>query len=385
MVDFKGIVKNYGKTEVLKDISFSIREGEFISLVGPSGCGKSTLLRILAGLDSPSSGEILMGKETVNDLLPRERNIAMVFQSYALYPHLTVRENIMTPLILERLKGWQRLPVLRKIFTAPLRHELNQTVEATAEQLHIAPLLDRRPSQLSGGQKQRVALGRAMVRDPRVFLMDEPLSNLDAKLRVVMRSEIVQLHRRLKTTFIYVTHDQAEAMTMSDRIAVMMEGRILQLGTPKEVYKNPTHVKVAEFIGSPKINLLPGTVARDGTVLCEGINFPVKTDQPSGSKLTVGFRSESVKIDREEGWTAQVVHTEYLGSDLMIFFRMDCTDEPVIARIDGHDTEEVPLGTTMKILPRKKKILLFDEEGNRVKSELLSPEKIEPLAAGVAL
>jgi len=383
LVEIKEIVKNFGKTSVLKGISLSIQEGEFISLVGPSGCGKSTLLKILAGLESPSSGDILIKGEQAKDKLPRERNVAMVFQSYALYPHLTVKENIMVPLILEKLKKWQRIPILRFFFIRRIGKELSSKVEATAAQLHISPLMNRKPSQLSGGQKQRVALGRAMVRNPQIFLMDEPLSNLDAKLRVIMRAEIVQLHRRLKTTFIYVTHDQAEAMTMSDRIAIMMDGKILQLGTPKEVYKDPNHIKVAEFIGSPKINILSGKIDAEGYVLLLGQILPLKTDLSEGTIVKVGFRPEAVKLNLEEGWETEVIHTEYLGSDLMLFLKCKGQENPIIVRSDSYDIDEIPLGSLIKILPKKKKTLLFDEQGKRVHCEWT--KKSESLAMSEAL
>jgi multiple sugar transport system ATP-binding protein len=383
LVEIKKIVKNFGKTKVLQGISLDIKEGEFISLVGPSGCGKSTLLKLLAGLESPTEGDIYINGDRANDKLPRERNIAMVFQSYALYPHLTVKENIMVPLILERLKSWQRLPVFRFFFTRRIQKELNTKVKTTAAQLHIEPLLHRKPGQLSGGQKQRVALGRAMVRNPKIFLMDEPLSNLDAKLRVVMRAEIVQLHRRLGTTFIYVTHDQAEAMTMSDRIAIMMDGQILQLGTPKEVYKDPVHLKVAEFIGSPKINVISGFIDSDGVVKILGEKFSLKTQLPEGSLVKVGFRPESVKLNQENGWNSEVIHTEYLGSELMLFLKLEKQEKTIIVRSDNFEIDEIPLGSFIKFLPQKNKTLLFNDQGNRVSCEWITDKNLQ--TAGKAL
>jgi multiple sugar transport system ATP-binding protein len=237
-VELRGIAKAFGRAQVLREVGLSVRDGEFLTLVGPSGCGKSTLLRIIAGLERQDGGTVAIGGAGVDHLRPAARNVAMVFQSYALYPHLSAFDNIATPLMMARLSLLERLPLLRHL--SPRRRRvmraIAEDVRAVAAQLRITELLARRPGQLSGGQRQRVALGRAMVRSPAVFLMDEPLSNLDATLRVHMRSELAELHARLGTTFVYVTHDQVEAMTMSDRVAVMDEGRILQLGSPAELY-----------------------------------------------------------------------------------------------------------------------------------------------------
>src|SRR5687768_2868277 len=246
-VAFDSIHKSFGSTKVLHGISLSISDGEFMVLVGPSGCGKSTLLRMLAGLEDITGGTIAIDGRVVNDLDSKDRDIAMVFQSYALYPHMTVRDNMGFSLKLRDEK----------------RELIDERVNRTATILNLVPYLDRYPRELSGGQRQRVAMGRAIVRDPKVFLFDEPLSNLDAKLRVAMRAEIKALHQRLKTTTVYVTHDQVEAMTMADRIAVMNEGRIEQLGEPLELYDRPVNLFVAQFIGSPAMNVFPGTVQRD--------------------------------------------------------------------------------------------------------------------------
>jgi multiple sugar transport system ATP-binding protein len=252
-------------------VSLEVGPREFLTLLGPSGCGKSTLLRIIAGLEQADDGSIALGGQAVDGLLPRERDVAMVFQSYALYPYMTVAENIGLPLLMRRTQPWQRLPLMRRLHpgaraaSGTIAHDVRRAAEA----LQIESFLDRKPAQLSGGQRQRVALARAMVRDPRVFLMDEPLSNLDAKLRVTARAEIAELHRRAGVAFMYVTHDQAEAMTMSDRVALMMNGEILQVAPPAEIYDRPAELRVAEFVGSPKINVLPGTVRADG-----GIDVP---------------------------------------------------------------------------------------------------------------
>ena len=242
-VQFENLFKNYGDIKAVEDFNLKIADGEFIVLVGPSGCGKSTTLRMIAGLEDITAGDIYIDDSLINKVHPKDRDIAMVFQNYALYPHLSVKDNISFGLRAQKL---------------PKMEVENRVLEAS-ETLGLQGLLSRRPGELSGGQKQRVAMGRAIVRNPKVFLFDEPLSNLDASLRVHMRAELSELHRELKATFIYVTHDQAEALTMSDRIAVMMDGDLLQLGPPDEVYENPTDIRVAEFIGSPKMNILPAS------------------------------------------------------------------------------------------------------------------------------
>ena len=266
-VTIRNLRKSFGTVEVLHGVSVDIQEGEFVVLVGPSGCGKSTLLRMLAGLEHVTSGDILIGGTRVNDLPPKERDIAMVFQNYALYPHLTVAENMAFSLT---LKG------------AP-KAEIEARVRPAAEILGLTDLLDRYPRQLSGGQRQRVAMGRAIVRDPQVFLFDEPLSNLDAKLRVSMRAEIKNLHQRLKTTTVYVTHDQIEAMTMADKIVVMHDGRVEQIGAPLDLYDAPANLFVAGFIGSPAMNMLTGRLDRPTAPLPtgDGIRLPVGRPSPA--------------------------------------------------------------------------------------------------------
>ncbi|MEM9232439.1 MAG: ABC transporter ATP-binding protein, partial [Pseudomonadota bacterium] len=255
-ITLNGITKSFGDTSVLKGIDLNVTDGEFLTLVGPSGCGKSTLLRIIAGLEQQNGGDVRIGNRLINSVRAAERNLAMVFQSYALYPHLTVAQNMAVPLRLRELGFFERFPLIGRMMARAEHAAIIEQVHETADVLQIGPLLDRKPGQLSGGQRQRAALGRAMVRKPVAFLMDEPLSNLDAALRVHMRAELAELHRDLGATFIYVTHDQAEALTMSDRMAVMMGGEILQLAPPDEVYTNPTDLRVAQFVGSPKINAL---------------------------------------------------------------------------------------------------------------------------------
>lgn len=285
-VSIRNLNKSFGPVTALHDLTLDVTDGEFVALVGPSGCGKSTLLRILAGLDDPTEGTILMNGEEVNDLSPRERNIAMVFQSYALYPHMTVRQNMGFNL---RISGLSKA-------------EINKSVLKTAEILDLLPLLDRKPSQLSGGQRQRVAMGRALVRNPDAFLFDEPLSNLDAKLRVQMREEIKRLHKKVRTTSIYVTHDQIEAMTLADRIVIMKDGRIQQVGTPTDLYQNPANVFVAGFIGSPAMNLLPAELVKSGSetfaLLTNGETLAVTCPDQNHSEgpVTVGLRPEHLRI-----------------------------------------------------------------------------------------
>jgi multiple sugar transport system ATP-binding protein len=298
-VSFRGIKKSYGKVAVLHGVEFDIADGEFVVLVGPSGCGKSTLLRMLAGLEEITGGEILIDDKVVNDLESKDRDIAMVFQSYALYPHMTVRENMGFSLRLRKADPKQT----------------DQRVADAARILNLDKLLDRYPRELSGGQRQRVAMGRAIVRDPKVFLFDEPLSNLDAKLRVAMRSEIKALHQRLKTTTVYVTHDQIEAMTMADRIVVMHDGVIEQIGTPLELFDRPGNLFVAQFIGSPAMNVFAGRVA-DGAVEALGARWPLPPSVRAtpGQEVHYGVRPGDLEL-AEAGTPARVVVVEPTGAE----------------------------------------------------------------------
>jgi len=304
-VSFKDIQKAYGKVKVLHGLNFEIADGEFVVLVGPSGCGKSTLLRMLAGLEEISGGEILIDDKVVNDLESKDRDIAMVFQSYALYPHMTVRENMGFSL---RLRNAAKATTQERVAHA-------------SRILNLDPLLDRFPRELSGGQRQRVAMGRAIVRDPKVFLFDEPLSNLDAKLRVAMRAEIKALHQRLKTTTVYVTHDQIEAMTMADRIVVMHDGIVEQIGTPLELFDRPGNLFVAQFIGSPAMNVFAGTV-RGGAVEALGARWPVLPGMGrEGQAVQYGIRPTDLVVS-PQGIPAQVVVVEPTGAETELLLQV---------------------------------------------------------------
>ncbi len=311
-VSFNQIEKSFGKTKIIHGISFDIADGEFVVLVGPSGCGKSTLLRMLAGLEEISGGEIAIDGKVINDLDSKDRDIAMVFQSYALYPHMTVRDNMAFSL------------KLRKADEAVT----NERVGNAARILNLDPLLDRFPRELSGGQRQRVAMGRAIVRDPKVFLFDEPLSNLDAKLRVAMRAEIKSLHQRLKTTTVYVTHDQIEAMTMADRIVVMHDGIIEQIGTPLELFDHPGNLFVAQFIGSPAMNVFEGTLKiANGvaTVQGAGQSWPVADvgTGRDGQRVHYGIRPGDIGITAQgQGIPAKVVVVEPTGAETELLLQV---------------------------------------------------------------
>ena len=323
-VTLSNVKKSYGSLEIIHGVRLSIEDGEFIALVGPSGCGKSTLLRMIAGLEEITDGDVLIGGKVVNELTPRERNIAMVFQSYALYPHMTVAENMGFNL---RLSGATKQVIAERVGEA-------------ARMLDLVPLLDRKPAQLSGGQRQRVAMGRAVVRNPAVFLFDEPLSNLDAKLRVQMRSEIKTLHQKVGTTSIYVTHDQIEAMTLADRIVVLNQGRVEQEGTPLELYKTPANLFVAAFIGSPAMNILDGTVEGEGgepaARLGDGTAIRIAPDRKvkRGQAIKVGLRPEH--LSPGTGGTAlagQTLLVEPTGAQTHVVF--DLAGQPVTAIVDG--------------------------------------------------
>ncbi len=343
-VDIKDVRKAFGSTEVIHGVDIHINDGEFVILVGPSGCGKSTLLRMIAGLETVSAGEIRIGPRVVNDVPPKDRDIAMVFQNYALYPHMTVAANMSFSL---KLRGASKA-------------EIGERVDRAAGILGLTQLLERYPRQLSGGQRQRVAMGRAIVRDPQVFLFDEPLSNLDAKLRVAMRAEIKELHQRLKTTTVYVTHDQIEAMTMADRIVVLHDGVVEQMGTPLELYDRPGNTFVAGFIGSPSMNFFKGKVAVNGKAAFvgdNGVTFPL-TSAPAnidGRPAVLGVRPEHIHID-PKGVPAEVVVVEPTGSETQVVVKSG--DKEMIClfreRISAQPGDKIP------ILPDPSVTHLFD-------------------------
>ncbi|MBR0643577.1 ABC transporter ATP-binding protein [Plastoroseomonas hellenica] len=364
----EGIEKTFGATRVLKGVSIALREGEFLSLVGPSGCGKTTLLRIIAGLETADAGRITIGGRDVTRLRAADRDIAMVFQNYALYPHLTVEQNLAVPLVMRRLSALERLPLLRHLVPgqAGRRGAIATRVREAAEMLRLGHLMQRRPAQLSGGQRQRVALGRALVREPSAFLMDEPLSNLDAELRAGTRREIVELHRRAGVTTIYVTHDQVEAMTMSDRVAVMMEGELLQLGTPRQVYDDPCDLSVAGFLGSPRINTLPALATPSG-VAVGPLVLPMLAEAPAGTTLTLGLRPEALSLTRD-GLAATVEHLEFLGAEVLLHARLAAPDAPLVAKLPVAIAGGLRRGDAIRLGAEWPEALLFGADGKRLRT-----------------
>jgi len=365
-VALTGIAKRFGEVSVLRDVDLDVRAGEFITILGPSGCGKSTLLRIIAGLEPQSEGTVAIDGMPMDGLAPDKRDIAMVFQSYALYPHLTVAENIAVPLRMRRLTRLQRLPgagVLRGVRST--NGSIAEAVRSVAATLRLESLLDRKPSQLSGGQKQRVALARAMVRQPRAFLMDEPLSNLDAELRVHMRAEIAQLHRELGATFVYVTHDQAEAMTMSDRVVVILDGQLRQVGSPAVLYRDPDDLRVAQFVGTPRINVFPAVATPVGIGV---LGMPVARDSglAIGTRLQAAIRPERLAVTTGAGIPGRIVFRENLGSDLFLHIALHGMASPAIVRCDPSALEATEIGATVQIRFPAEHLLLFDGEGRRI-------------------
>jgi len=345
-VNITGVHKWFGTTHVIRGVDVGIADGEFCVLVGPSGCGKSTLLRMIAGLEEITEGEIAIGGKVVNRVQPKERDIAMVFQNYALYPHMTVRDNMSFALKLAKRGS----------------ADIAERVARAAEILGLAALLDRYPRQLSGGQRQRVAMGRAIVRDPQVFLFDEPLSNLDAKLRVQMRTEIKELHQRLKTTSIYVTHDQIEAMTMADRIVVMRDGIVEQIGSPLTLYDTPVNTFVAAFIGSPAMNLIPGVARVEGAA--PGVEFdggvvlplPVTARPANGQRVLYGMRPEHCMVAQNAGLPAEVVVVEPTGADTQLFCRFNGQELTSLVR----DRVSCRAGDRIGLVPDVAHAHLFD-------------------------
>ncbi|MDQ8732386.1 sn-glycerol-3-phosphate ABC transporter ATP-binding protein UgpC [Bradyrhizobium sp. LHD-71] len=345
-VDIRSVTKRFGSVQVLHGVDVDIDDGEFVVLVGPSGCGKSTLLRMIAGLENITSGEIRIGPRVVNNVAPKERDIAMVFQNYALYPHMTVYDNMAFSLMLAG---------------AP-KDRIQQEVNRAAGILGLGQFLGRYPRQLSGGQRQRVAMGRAIVRNPQVFLFDEPLSNLDAKLRVQMRAEIKDLHQRLKVTTVYVTHDQIEAMTMADKIVAMSDGNVEQIGSPLDLYDHPTNLFVASFIGSPAMNLLKGEISGDQFRTEGGAMLPLPKSMGSGPAV-YGIRPEYIHLSPDKGIEARVHLVEPMGSETQVSVRVGET--PLVCTF--RERVNAKPGEAIRIMPDRALAHVFDaEKGNRI-------------------
>ncbi len=352
---FKNVIKRYGHgpkaNQVIHGVNAEIHDGEFIVIVGPSGCGKSTLLRMVAGLEEVSDGQILIGDRVVNDEEPADRDIAMVFQNYALYPHMTVYDNMAY--------GLRNAGVSKS--------EIDQRVNKAASILELEPYLSRRPRELSGGQRQRVAMGRAIVRQPQVFLFDEPLSNLDAKLRAQTRLEIQKLHAELGVTSLFVTHDQVEAMTLAQRMIVMNGGNVEQFGTPEEVYWTPASTFVASFIGAPAMNIIPGSLTKND-FFCDTTLLPLaQTALPQAfenHEIQLGVRPEHFSVLEHEGWPVRVEMTELLGAERLIYTKL-ANNTPIIVRINATDASPKP-GEKIFISPNAQHLHWFDTQGKRL-------------------
>lgn len=367
--------------EAVKNINLDIKDKEFVVLVGPSGCGKSTTLRMIAGLENISEGKFLIDDEIMNDVSSKDRDIAMVFQSYALYPHMTIRENMGFALKMKKVN----------------KKEINEKVENIAKTLKLEDLLDRKPAQLSGGQRQRVALGRAMVRNPKVFLLDEPLSNLDAKLRVEMRTEIVRLHNELKATFIYVTHDQIEAMTMGDRIAVINEGELIQFDTPLNLYYKPKNRFIGQFIGSPKMNVVETNLYRNGSDFYVDI-FGKKRQLPpikikdlvkyeaKNNRILLGIRTEEFTYDKDSDIKVIFDNVEYMGSDTYGYIVKENSD-PIVMRFKSQDpivsNKEIPISINLENIYlfdiKTEECISYPEKKTDIKNISIGSETNEPL------
>jgi multiple sugar transport system ATP-binding protein len=351
-IRFEQVSKKFGQTGVIDELTLTIRDGEFFTFVGPSGCGKSTILNLIAGLETVSGGKVFFDGQTVNDLSPKERDVAMVFQNYALYPHMTVYKNIAFPLVIKKIR----------------KDRIDVEVKRVASLLGLEALLQRRPKELSGGQRQRVALGRALIRKPRVFLMDEPLSNLDARLRIEMRAELKRLHQELRITTVYVTHDQSEALSLSSRMAVIDRGRIQQCGRPVEVYSKPANTFVGGFIGSPPMNFIDGFVKDTGPLRidCNGFVFSARTEKAPGESVVVGIRPEDIVISdkrSDESIPVKVSLIEPAGSMNWIDFRWASTTVKGTANADLQlDTGEDAFIT----FPADKAVIFDKDSGNRL-------------------
>lgn len=368
MADIKliNICKKYenSKLNTIENLSLEIKDKEFLVLVGPSGCGKTTILRMISGLENVSSGKIYIDNKDITEIEPKDRDIAMVFQNYALYPHMTVFGNIAYPLKQKRKKINKNGKIEYHRYS---KEEINQKVLEIAENLNLSPLLKRKPRELSGGERQRVALARAMVRNPKVFLMDEPLSNLDAKLRNQTRGEILNLHKKINTTFVYVTHDQTEALTMGDRIVVMDKGEIKQIATPKELYNNPQNIFVAKFIGNPQINLIEGICKDKNTIdlIDLGIKFKSSKNLNNKIKPIVGIRPENIRLSKDKGILVSLDYSEFTGNEKIVHISKGDLKMQAIVDKDYIEKEN------MYIEIDNRSLSLFDEiSGNRIDTDL---------------
>ncbi|MFK0338198.1 ABC transporter ATP-binding protein [Agrobacterium deltaense] len=378
-LSFKDVSKSFGDHTVIEAFNADIHDGEFLVLLGPSGCGKSTLLRMIAGLSDITSGELQFDGAIANDWEPKRRGVAFVFQTYALYPHMTVRENIAFPLIMDAFRKWYHLPIVNIIARHRLmkRPDIAERTLNIARQLELEPLLDRRPASLSGGQRQRVALARALVRNPELYLLDEPLSNLDAKLRTQMRSEISSLHHKVGKTFVYVTHDQVEAMTMATRIIVMNKGIVQQVDTPDEIYDRPANTFVARFVGSPPMNLIPASVKGNALKFSGSLEVEHGAAIPARNELTFGIRPEKITLHPagQGRLPAQVAVIERLGAETVIGCRLKTSEaatgtsllehDLVFVRVSGNPGVKVGEACGLDYQPDE--VLWFDvDSGNRV-------------------
>ena len=400
---FDNLVKKYGDASVIDNVSAVVPDKEFLVLVGPSGCGKSTLLRMIAGLADISSGSVRFDGKPMENVAPKARDIAFVFQSYALYPHLTVRANIAFPLVMAQFRWWYHIPVLAGIVRRRMMNSsaIKTKVEKVAEMLKLTPYLERRPASLSGGQRQRVAVARSLVREPSVYLLDEPLSNLDAALRTQMRAEIMALHRAVQKNFIFVTHDQVEAMTMGTRIIVLDRGVVQQYATPTEIYERPANVFVARFIGVPPMNILtPREVTADAFVLAGGARLPIPVaDRPGlvrNGDVLVGVRPEMITVSRADDGTeldGTVISVEYLGAESIVSFRLGTTGAALDAIVQDEDSalharvnhRDLAPGDVCAVRIDLSKASYFSRSsGNRIETRE-SPANSPASAAGPAL
>ncbi len=349
-IELKDITKIYNNNfTAVENISFKINDGEFFVLVGPSGCGKSTILKLIAGLEEISKGELLFNNKIINNVAPKDRNIGMVFQNYALYPHLNIYDNLAFPLKINKIS----------------KNEIKSSVENIASLLGLKDSLNKKPKHLSGGQRQRVALGRAIIKKPDVFLFDEPLSNLDAKLRVQMRTEIIKLHRTYLATSIYVTHDQTEAMTMADKILLLNEGKIVQIGSPSELYKKPTNLFAASFLGSPQINFFKGELTNQNIFQAQDFNITLKDNFNLNGKCTLAIRPEDILITNEEtsDIKTKIINIEYMGFETIIYFELEGLKS---IRINNSDYVKYNTNDYIFLKLQKDNILIFDSNENRI-------------------